>query len=410
MNKHDICIVGGGIAGTMAALFLAKEYGIACTLIERSAFPREKICGDGVSGWVVGVLKELDSEMLEELLDSPFVLPSYGIRISAPNYKHVDLPFDMNAIPGNGTPPGFTAKRVHLDNFLFEKARQNPLIEIKENTEVTGFTKSDIGFRLQLNSGESEPEARMVLFAQGTGSLNAPGMNPGDPSDTFIGLRGYYKNVEGFHEHNYIELHFLKETLPGYLWVFPMAEGMANVGIGMRKKHILKKKISLKTELQKALETCPALKERFQNAVPSGPLQAHPIPLWTKRRSISGDRFMILGDAARLVDPVTGEGMGHAALSAKYAAATASMALKNNNFAAGLLKQYDNELYKVIKKELEISRMVSHVISRPFLLNTFMNKAERNPWLTEGLAAAMGDLETRKKLKNPWFYIKMLFS
>ncbi|MBN1339782.1 MAG: NAD(P)/FAD-dependent oxidoreductase [Bacteroidales bacterium] len=409
MEKRDICIVGGGISGSLAAQFLAKKHQQPCTLIDKSEFPRHKICGDGVSGWVVNVLKELDGDLPGELLAEPFVLPSYGIRIAAPNYKYVDLPFDPDAVPGEGIPPGFTAQRYHLDYFLLKKAKSHPLVECYEKTEVTGFQATDKGFRLQLNSGQKEMTARIVLFAQGAGSFGPPGINTGgNPVNTFIGLRGYYKNVAGFHAQNFIELHFLKDILPGYLWIFPMAGGIANVGIGMMKKHILKRKVSLKGELHKILNTHPLLKERFRDATEYGPLQAHAIPLWKKKEKICGDGYMALGDAARLVDPVTGEGMGHAALSAKYAAETASLSLLHNRFDAGFMHRYDEELFKTIGRELDISRKISYLIRRPFLLNTFMNKAGRNPRLAETLAASMGNLDTRKQLKNPLFYLKML--
>jgi len=80
----DVSIVGAGPAGSIAALFLAKE-GISCTLIDKTKFPRDKICGDGISGWVLSVLAKLDKDILLRLNEQPFLLHSYGIRVVAPN-------------------------------------------------------------------------------------------------------------------------------------------------------------------------------------------------------------------------------------------------------------------------------------------------------------------------------------
>ncbi|MCD4737304.1 MAG: NAD(P)/FAD-dependent oxidoreductase [Bacteroidales bacterium] len=411
METREICIVGGGVAGTLAALFLAKKYNIPCTILDKEKFPREKICGDGISGWVVSVLEELDRDLLRELFDKPFVLPSYGIRIGAPNNKFVDLPFETNNYPANEFPPGFVARRYDFDNFLVEKAKAHPLIEFLENTSVESCKTVNNGIKLRINSGEKVILSKLVLYAQGTGSPDIPGYNPGaNNNNTFIALRGYYNGITGFHPDNYIELHFLKDILPGYFWIFPMKDGMANVGIGMLKKDVVKKRISLKSMFYDTIKNHPVLGERFSDAAEAESLKAHPIPLWSKKNSISGDHYLVLGDAARLVDPVTGEGMGHAALSGKFAASVAARAITEKKFGPEFLNQYDKELYNLIENELKISKKISRLIKGPFLINTFMKKAERNPWLKEVLAGSLGNLDTRKHLKNPLFYLKMLIS
>jgi flavin-dependent dehydrogenase len=130
--------------------------------------------------------------------------------------------------------------------------------------------------------------------------------------------------------------------------------------------------------------------------------------LWDKKRTISGERYMLAGDAANLIDPVTGEGMGHAALSGMFAAAQVKRSLNANNFSASFMQQYDEDLYAKIGRELSISKKIPRFIKYPALFNMVVNKALNSKTLQENLMLAMTDLEIRKKLKEPSLYLKIL--
>ena len=91
-----------------------------------------------------------------------------------------------------------------------------------------------------------------------------------------------------------------------------MNDGKANVGIGMLSSHISQKKINLKVVLQKLIETHPQLKDRFINAKALESIKGFGLPLGSKKRRLSGDRYVLTGDAASLIDPFSGEGIGNA--------------------------------------------------------------------------------------------------
>lgn len=408
MPLSNICITGAGPAGSIAALFLAKA-GVACTLFDKKAFPRGKICGDGISGWVLSVLGDLDHELLLRLIRQPYVLHSHGIRIVAPNYCLIDLPFLGQNLKVPECSPGLICRRIDFDNFLIEEVRKNKLITFTENTEIAGFDNQGKHARLITSSGEMI-EAELVIFANGAGSplLKQSGMATKTKQNTIIGLRAYYQGVTGFHEQNYIELHYLREILPGYLWIFPLPNGLANVGIGLDQHRISKRKINLKSVLLRALETVPYLRRRFQDAALVSGFEAHELPAWDKPARISGDRFMLTGDAARLVDPITGEGIGHAALSGKLAAAQALDCMNADNFSSGFMNRYDKNLYQKIGKELATSRRVQRLIQYPRLFNWVIRRASNSQLLHQELALAMSDLQARKRLSNPAFFAKML--
>jgi flavin-dependent dehydrogenase len=117
---------------------------------------------------------------------------------------------------------------------------------------------------------------------------------------------------------------------------------------------------------------------------------------------------MLAGDAANLIDPVTGEGIGHAALSGMMAAAQAKRSLEANDFSSAFMAKYDSEIYAKIGKELVISKKIPRFIQYPWIFNMMVRRALNSKTLQEKLTLAMTDLEVRKKLKKPTLYLKVL--
>ncbi|MFU8843646.1 MAG: NAD(P)/FAD-dependent oxidoreductase [Bacteroidales bacterium] len=408
MLKTDICIVGAGPAGSIAALFLAKA-GVDCILADQASFPRDKICGDGISGWVLSVLGELDQDVLKRLAKQPFLLHAYGIRIVAPNHRQIDLPFLSQDGSDPGLPPGFTGRRLDFDNFLINEIKQKSEITLLEATRITNYHNANSHTALTTAAGETI-EAKLVIFASGASSdfTKVPGGIIRTKKNTMTGIKTYYRGVTGFHEKNYVELHFLKSILPGYFWIFPLPDGLCNAGIGLDQNRIAKKKINLKKVMLDAIETIPYLSKRFEKAEQVTRFEAYGLPLWDRRQNISGDRFMLAGDAASLVDPVTGEGIGHAAISGMLAAKQAIRCIQSGDFSNAFMQQYDESIYDKIGKELSISSKILQFIKYPWLFNLMVNRASKSKTLREKLTLAMTDLEVRKRLKEPSLYIKVM--
>jgi flavin-dependent dehydrogenase len=137
------------------------------------------------------------------------------------------------------------------------------------------------------------------------------------------------------------------------------------------------------------------------------------LPLASKRYPLSGDGYMLVGDAGHLIDPFTGEGISHAMISGVHAANVASEALqaaaKDVPITHGALREYDTRVWKRLGKELAISTRLQQLADHPWLFNFVVNKAARNPELADTISCMFNDLDMREKLKRPGFYVRLLF-
>ncbi|HHG83299.1 MAG TPA: geranylgeranyl reductase, partial [Bacteroidetes bacterium] len=218
------------------------------------------------------------------------------------------------------------------------------------------------------------------------------------------------KGVKGLDKDNFIELHFLKDFLPGYFWIFPLPNGMANVGVGMRSDKVAKRKVNLKLQMAEIIEKYPELRDRFADAEMVGGIKGYGLPLGSKKRKISGDGYLLIGDAASLIDPFTGEGIGNALYSGYFAALQAERDLVNKDFSAAGHLQYDKEVYTRLWSELKLSHRMQRMVNYPWLFNLVVNKAQRNKVLRETISCMFEDLDMRERLRNPMFYFKLLFA
>ncbi len=407
-NKiYDLIIVGGGPAGAAAALYAARE-GLSALLLDKSTFPREKICGDALSGKSVDVLDELD------LLDQVRKLPGAAIsRIIFSSPAQTELVIRLDGSQLEMIPEGFVIRRRIFDQFMFERARE-AADETLENFTVTGLVwEADqvCGVRGKSGDGGGEQEfrGRIVLGADGYKSIVArrTGLYRHQPRHCIAAIRQYYENVSGLSDQ--IELHFADSIIPGYFWIFPLENGYANIGLGMPYTAIKSQAKNLKRALQDIIKH-PQFRARFAAARPQEPAFGWNLPVGSTHRRNFGNGFLLLGDAAGLVDPFTGEGIGNALYSARYAVATAAQTIRNGDVSAGSLKRYDRQLWAAIGSELAVSTKLQKIGQWRPLLNFVIRKAAHNPKVSSVIAGMITNEIPKNQLTNPLFYLRLLLS
>jgi geranylgeranyl reductase family protein len=406
----NVLIVGAGPAGSSASLFLCKKK-IPHLIIDKAVFPRDKVCGDALSGKVVDVLNKLDPQLTDEICSSENNFTgSYGVKFAAPNGKFIDIPFKKN-LDALLLPPGFISRRIHFDHWLFQKI-DHSIATVFENCSVKDLKIRNGGAEclLEKDGKEIRVFAKIVVGAEGDRSVVARKLSINRKEDMHYcaGLRAYYKGVTGFHEKNFIELHFLKELLPGYLWIFPLPNGEANVGVGMLSSEVSKRKTNLKKVMLEAIQNNETIRHRFSNAVLTDEIRGWGLPLGSKRRRISGDHFLLTGDAASLIDPFTGEGIGNALFTGMLAADRIQDALHENRFDEIYLGKYDEAVYQSLWGELKLSHTLQRLSKYGWLFNYVVSKAARNEALRDTITCMFDDLNMRERLRSPKFYFKLL--
>ncbi len=408
--KTDVCIVGAGPGGVATALRL-NQLGVPVVLLDKAKFPRDKICGDAISGKAATVLRRIDPAIMEEFEAATSVQTDiWGIRFVAPNCREIDVPFRANYDPENDPKQGYVSKRIDFDNFLVEQVRKRPGIQFFEEISIEKYERTERGYLLTDRSGKFQVEARLLIVSNGANSnfsRNHAGLEK-DPGHHAGAVRAYYRNVEGMHPDGFIELHFLKEISPGYLWIFPLPNGYANVGLGMRSDHLSRTKFNLRNGLLEVVAEHPNLRERFKNAELHGKVVGYGLPLGSKKRRISGDHFMLVGDAGHLVDPLSGEGIGNAIYSGAIAAEQARKCLEVNDLSAKSMEAYDVRVERVLGKEMQLSYQLQKMMARPWLVNLLANWVARNRTIVGVVSLMCADLDVRKKALNPIFWMKLL--
>jgi len=407
MIETDVIIAGAGPAGMTTALKLAGT-GIRVAVIEKDTYPREKICGDALSGKVMNVLKRMPGDAYAGFLSRVEKHPAWGISFIAPDMTRLDVPFLTGSREKN-IAPVYLCKRFYFDRFLYEQCLKFDNINLYENQEIK---------KVYITNGrafaETENEtysAKMIIGADGHRSLLRKSLTSGQAGkrNTCLAVRGYYENVSVAHQEGFLELFFLKELLPGYLWIFSMAGNQFNVGLGMMQSHVIKRKIILSRVLEQITATHPQISPRFRDARLISKYEAHSLPLGTQKAIRSGERFLLLGDAASLVDPFSGEGIGNAMASGEVAGEVILKCFRENRFDADFLKYYDRRIASRILWEFRYSKTIQVLGRSARIFNFFARRAARDKELKYLLESILIDDRLRNRLKNPFFYIKLLF-
>ena len=436
-TRFDVIVVGGGPAGAAAASYNALN-GCKVLLIEKEVWPRDKVCGDAVGGKSLSHVEELGvKEMVEATphfrVDSIVFGSANGteVRVMLPEETYEKMQ------------AGYALPRVQFDYMMFKRA--NELVLESGGSVIQGFAVTEV-----LHEVEGE-DAKIVGVTGKFGgrrsegpdySFNAPltvgaaGYNcpvatmvsdgaHGEPmrdDEHFCGgYREYWENVEGFSgSSGPIEIHFVEGVIPGYFWLFPVSEGVVNVGIGMviaeQRKQKGKKK-SLKQMQKFVTEEHPRFRQRFANAslvagsgkgwqLPFGSPRKNPPSFQPRRVAMAG--AMCIGDAASLVDPFSGEGIGNAFVSAKMTSEFFDRQTHSDGFPEESAVGYMTELWGSLGGELTNSYKLQKLVKRKRLMNWFVKRAATKEAIREMMSEMIASKETQTVLWSPWFLAKTL--
>ncbi len=369
MDKiFDVIIVGAGPSGCACAISL-KDSGLKVALLDKAVFPREKTCGDGLTLDVVKQLPLISEELFDEFCKLKSKRVIYGIKVYSTNHKSTTV----SILQENEQRSMFTIKRVDFDNMFIEYIKHKTKIAIYEDCCLESIeTKSD---SIIVNTSNGVFRSSLIIGADGADSLVAKYLRPCKLSDAdkAIALRNYYEGVNLGDDSHFIKFYANIKMLPGGLWVFPVGDAMVNVGLGVQSSVLNKKKINLKDILEEEINN-GALKEAFINAKPFDKLKGHIIPLGKRGRVISGERFLLTGDAAGLANALSGEGIGNALRSGRVAAQHIIEGFEQGDFSKTFNLKYDKEIYRRMGREFYNYRLLQYLFRFPFIVNFLIGK------------------------------------
>jgi len=331
---HDIIIIGAGPAGSASALQAARN-GLNVVVFEKSSWPRPKTCAGGISPRGRALLKKLG--IWEKFHKAGY--PIMGLHLVSPNGKEAMLA---------GVESATVINRRIFDDLLMQSA-VNAGASLLANAKVEALLR-DNGRVTGVIAGGREYYSRWVLSAEGANSHFSPDRNPREILHTAM---AWYENAS--FTPNIIDMIYDKEILPYYMWLFPESEKIVNIGLCIHRSVYKGSVPDLFIRL---------LDRHFSNRLASsrmiGNIKSHPISVTAGSVNYYTEPgLIVIGEAARLVNPSTGEGISYAMES--------GIAAVESILTGDRLKRSDDFISKSYEKS--ISRFGKNFKTSSFFLN-----------------------------------------
>ncbi|MDP3824153.1 MAG: geranylgeranyl reductase family protein [Burkholderiales bacterium] len=383
----DVLVVGAGPAGSAAAITLARA-GLDVVLVDQHAFPRDKICGDGLIPDAHNALRKLG--VLDEVMAQ--ARPSGFIGCIGPRGGRIDVPGALAVLPRKQLDLILCRAAVAAGARMFAPLRFMAPIEEDEGPGE----KRVVGATLQHGDISRGLRARWVVLASGAvpQALMAAGMST-RTTPSGVALRGYVKNDAMVGRIDRLEIVWHRAVKPGYGWIFPCRDGVFNIGVGIVDSH---------TPLRRGKPAMRALNLReamaaFQRVyAPAGELMRGGTLLgaWKGaplRCTLEGARFtrpglLVTGEAAGSTYAATGEGIGKAMETAVLAAE--AVLAGGRGAEAAVRAAYETSLAE-LKPRFELYQRANTLNFHPWLADLMIWRAKRSPSVLRRMSGVLSE-------------------
>jgi len=372
----DSLVIGAGPAGSAAAIQLAKA-GLSVALVDRLAFPRDKVCGDAL---IPDALRALDELCLKDrVLEKARFLEK--IRVYAPNERFIVIPGDCACVP-----------RETLDDIIRREAVYRGA-QFYAGFNLHAALRADGAVQGAIFVGQQGQtltvRARVTLLATGAAAEPLKRFSVCERvSPSAIAARIYVKADEQFARHcDYLCISFSRTIGRGYGWIFPGPENVFNVGVGYYYDARSKPpETNVRTLLGEFLSACPPAIELIQRSRPLTCLKGAPLRTALGGSRLAAPGLLVIGEAAGMTYSFSGEGIGKAMESGILAADVILNSLRNTQTTvAETARDYSARIRELFTERFSAYKIAQDWLSSPTIANFLAWKANRSPFVQRQL-------------------------
>ncbi len=404
-QSADVVIVGAGPAGSAAAHYLG-QYGLHVIVLEKAIFPRDKVCGDGLTPRAVSELIRMGFPIPEE----EGWVRNYGVRAYGGGHT-IEVPWpDLASQPNYGS----AMPRIKLDHQLILHAQKTG-IELCEGVNVVApiideKSKRIVGVKAKLvadgpKAEEFEIRGRYVLDAGGVSARIATkvGREKDLKRPMGVAIRAYFESPLANTDmmESYLELWAGKagesELLPGYGWMFAVGDGLVNVGLGSLSSTAKPTGVDYRKVFNTWMNNVPE-EWGFTPENQRGKLRSAALPMAFNRKPHYADGLALLGDAGGMVSPFNGEGIAYALASGRIVADFIAQSLARPTLAQQdrVMHQYSQELRSELGGYYTLGRVFAALIERPEIMHLCVKYGLPRPTLMRLVMKLLSDTYDRR--------------
>jgi menaquinone-9 beta-reductase len=373
-----VVVVGAGPGGAAAAHFLSV-HGLDVLLLDRAEFPRDKTCGDGLTPRALRVLRDMG--LLDEVVQR-------GCRVDA--YEVVAPDFRATTAAITASPGALVIPRYKLDEMIARHAVQSGA---RFESGVNVNRVEPVGTHATVHAEDGRVfQAKVAVIATGaaTGVLTRSGILHDKPRH-MLAIRAYFADIQ--HEvARKFQLRLDGAPMPGYGWIFPVDSSVANVGVAfMPRRRSPPASVAFTRFTQGS-----AVAQMLEGSRRVEPVKGYPIRTDFLRAPTCAERTLLVGEAAGLVNPLSGEGIDYALESGRMAARHLLALFQEGDLSTERLAEYHALLHARFHNLFQFGEWIRDWYGHPLLINILVVLANRHPELRQLLAnIVLGEREPR---------------